>query len=327
MLRLFIVLTLLLINSYACDGGYQSCKSKIIHSDSIKNNTLSIPISKNKRLLYSRVKPHAKILKYDRFLSLYLIEDSKGFPFPFKINMKQLSGMANIDKRYAKEGRLIRHQIGLNKLGVFSAKLKAPTIITNSCCDLEGIVTHRGVIEKVYINRFITKKDIRYGDIGIRVKDTKNGVVVESFNPFTTGAFFKIGDRILNFDGKKVRYSYLLMQKILFSKIGSTHNIKIKRADKILTIKTKSFKRTTGGGRVETYLESYGLHFDKNLVIIALDKNKDTFGLKLGDRLMRVNKYYVKNSKDVLKNISKFKSHPTLLFERNKNFQFFVNLK
>ncbi|RLC45456.1 MAG: Pdz/Dhr/GlgF, partial [Candidatus Cloacimonadota bacterium] len=48
--------------------------------------------------------------------------------------------------------------------------------------------------------------------------------------------------------------------------------------------------------------------------------------LKLGDRLLGVNYKKVKNQEDVMKYISDFKFHATLLFERNANFQFFVNM-
>ncbi len=326
MLRVFLALNFLLLNLLACEGGYSSCVEKVKDSKSIKNKTLQIPISKYKRLVYSRTRPYAKILKHDPYLSLYIVEDKKGFKYPFKINMRYPSGIASINKLYAQEGRIKKIQVGLNQLATFTTKLKTPAVLTNSCCSLEGIVTPLGIIQKVYIQRFITKKDIRYGDIGIRVKDTKKGIQVISYDPFMKNNPFKKGDYILAMDGKRVKYSSTLMRRILFSKIGSKHNVKVKRGKKTINIKVKSQKRLSGGYKIETYLEKYGLTFDKNLYIIKIDKTKKDYGLNLGDRLLQVNAKDVKKQEDVMKYISNFKFHATLLFERDKNFQFFVNM-
>ena len=127
-------------------------------------------------------------------------------------------------------------------------------------------------------------------------------------------------------DGKKIKYSSTLMQKILFAKIGSMHNVKVKRDNKTINIKVKSQKRLSGGYKIETYLEQYGLTFDKNLYLIKIDKSKKNYGLKLGDKLLQANSRDVKNQNDVMKYISDFKFHATLLFERNASFQFFVNM-
>ena len=88
MLRLFIALNLLLLNLYACKGGFDSCKSKIIDSNAISNQQLYLPVKNNQRLLYSKTKPNSKIIKHDKFLNLYLVEDPKPFKYPFIINNK-----------------------------------------------------------------------------------------------------------------------------------------------------------------------------------------------------------------------------------------------
>lgn len=326
MLRVIITLALLSFNLFACVGGFNSCVDKIRHSKTIQNDTLYIPIANNKRLVFSLTKPKGKILKHDPFLSLYIIKDTHPFKYPFKINMRHPSGLASVNKNYATEGRIKKAQIGLNRFAQFNEKIKTPALLTNSCCSLEGIVTPQGIIQKAYIKRFIEKRDIRYADIGIRVKDTKQGVQVVSYDPFMKNNPFKKGDIILSLDGKKVSTSAMLMQKILFAKVGSMHNVKVKRAGKIINIKVRSQMRFSGGYKVETYLEKYGITFDKNLRIIKVDPTKKSYGLLIGDRLLKVNTKYVKNQEDVMKNISNFKFHPTLLFERNDNFQFFVNM-
>lgn len=326
MLRVFIALNFFFLNLYACEGGYTSCINKVKHSSSIQNKTLSIPISKYKRLVFSHTKPKEKILKYDPYLSLYLIKSKKSFKYPFKINMRYPSGIAVVTNKQAKEVRIKKRQVGLNEFASIQTSLKSPALLTNSCCSLEGIFTQRGVIEKAYIKRFLDKRDIRYSDIGIRVKKTSKGIEVTSYDPFMKKNPFKKADVILGMDGKKIKTSARLMQKILFAKVGSTHNVKIKRNGKIKHIKVRSQERLSGGYKVETYLENYGLTFDKNLYVTKIDKSKKDYGLVLGDQLLKVNKHYVKKQEDVMKYLSDFKYHPKLLFQRDGNFQFFVDM-
>ncbi len=326
MLRVFIALNFLFLNIYACEGGYSSCINKVKHSKTLQNKTLQIPISTNKRLVFSHQKPYGKILKYDPFLSLYIVEDKQSFKHPFVINMRYPSGIASVTDKKAIELKIKKRQVGINQFAISNRKIIAPAVVTSSCCSLEGIVTERGIIEKEYIKRFIEKKDTRYADIGIRVKDTKEGILVTSYDPFMKENPFQKGDYILSLDGKKIKYSSSLMQRILFAKIGSTHNVKVKRNKKIINIKVRSQERLSGGYKVETYLENYGLTFDKNLRIIRIDMSKKHYGLVLNDRLMQVNKHIVTKQEDVMKYISDFKYHPKLLFERNDNFQFFVDM-
>jgi len=326
MLRVIVALNFFFFSLYGCAGGYNSCVQKVQDSHAINNKILQIPISKHKRLVYSLTKPKGKILKHDPFLSLYILEDKKGFAYPFKINMRYPSGIAIVSKTKAYETRILKRQVGLNEFARAKHTKNFPALVTNSCCSLEGIVTERGIIEKAYIKRFLDKKDIRYADIGIRVKDAKKGIVVTSYDPFMKNNPFKKGDYILAFDGTKVRSSAVLMQKILFSRVGSRHNVKVRRNSKIINIQVRAQKRLSGGYKIETYLEKYGLTFDKNLYITKIDKNKKFYGLLLGDQLLKVNEHRVKKQEDVMKHISDFKLHPTLLFERNGNFQFFVNM-
>jgi len=325
-LRVFLAFIFIFLNLQAsCRGGYNSCKQKVIDSKSIQNSTLQIPLKKHQRVIFSTTTPHAKILKYDPFLSLYLIEDKKGFRYPFRINMRTPLGVAAVNNKMSIEGKIVKKQIGLNSFATFSEPLFYPSILTNSCCALEGIVTPMGIIQKAYIKRFLTIKKVSYSDIGIRVEDKKICLRVKAFNPFIKDNPFRVGDCILRFDGKKVKDASSFMQKILFSKIGSSHKVQIKRDTKILTFKVDSKKRRGGGYLSDTFLEFLGISFDKNLNIIAIAKKAKKYQLKLGDRLIQVNLKDVTNEEDILKNISKSKKESHLLFERD-NFQFFIRV-
>lgn len=326
MLRLFVALTLLFINLYACKGGYNSCKRKVNDSHALAQTQTNIPLTKHKRLVFSRIKPKGKILKYDPFLSLYLVEDRKGFRYPFSIRNRAVMGLGAVSHKRAIEGHFKKHQIGLNKFAVFNQKVTFPSLILTSCCALEGIVTPQGIIEKPYIERFVTIKNVSYADIGIRVNDKKRKVLVKAINPFMEGNNFHVGDQILKFDNKQVTNAGKLMQWILFGKIGSTHQVKIKRDGKYLTLETKSKKRKGGGYLSDTFLEFLGLSFDKNLNIIKIEAKAKKYGLKIGDKLLRVNHKKVSTEDEIVKNISQSKEAIHLLFTRH-NFQFFVKVK
>ena len=148
MLRLFIALNLLLFNLYSCQGGYDSCIEKINDSKTIQNNSLHIPIKNTELLIWSKTTPNAKILKYDPFLSLYLIEDTNKFPYPFAINMRLQLGLAMVNTTDARESKVLKNQVGLNSFATFSQKTTTPALITSSCCSLEAIVTPEGIIQK-----------------------------------------------------------------------------------------------------------------------------------------------------------------------------------
>ena len=325
MFRLFLALNILFLNLYACDGGFDSCRLKTIHSGAIVNQTLHIPLQNSQKLIFSRTKPDAKIIKYDPYLSLYLVEEKKKFRYPFRVNMNLTLGTAGVDDKMVSEGKIAKRQIGLNSFATFSEPLSAPSLLLNSCCALEGIVTPKGIIEKEYIVRFLNTKEVSYSDIGIRVEDINKMVVITSSNPFLKNNPLQKGDTVLEFDNKKVKDSATLMRNILFSSVGSMHKIKIKRDSKILTFSVESQNRAGGGYLSDTFLEFLGVSFDENLCIVKIERKAEHYGLKLGDRLLEVNMLHVKNREDILTLIDNEKKSSNLLFQRDK-FQFFVKV-
>ncbi|MCK4875354.1 MAG: PDZ domain-containing protein [Sulfurimonas sp.] len=325
MFRLFLALNFLLLNLYACKGGFEACRLKTVHSDTISNQTLQIPVENNKRLVFSKTAPDAKIIKHDPYLSLYLVEDKKNFKHPFRINSKLSLGTAAVNNEIVVEGKIVKKQIGLNSFASYSEPLFAPSILLNSCCALEGIVTPNGIIEKEYLERFLKIQKVSYADIGIRVVDEKKLIIVNVSNPFMKNNPFKKDDCILKLNGKKVKNSATFMRDILFSKIGSTHKIKIKRDSKVLTLSVKSQKRDGGGFLSDTFLEFLGISFDKNANIIKIEKKALQYQLKLGDKLLGINGEKIKSEEDVLEILAKNKKSSNLLFQRGQ-FQFFVTV-
>ncbi|TKI71136.1 PDZ domain-containing protein [Sulfurimonas crateris] len=325
MLRLLLALNLLFLNLYACKGGFDSCRLKVVDANVIKGNSLHIPLKNNQKLIFSTTTPNAKIIKHDPYLSLYLVEDNNCFKYPFRVNINQSLGTFGVDKNSVIEGKILKRQIGLNSFALFSEPLSAPSVLLNSCCAIEGIVTERGIIEKEYIERFLKVKKVNYGDFGVRVKDVGSDVVVFSSNPFIEGNRFKKGDIIVELDGKKVKNSASFMRDVLFSEIGSVHSVKIRRGDELLTFSAKSQNRLGGGYLSDTFLEFLGISFDKNLFIIKIEKKAQQYGLKLGDQLLQVNKKNVRQEGDILEIIDNRNKSADLLFER-EHFQFFVKV-
>ena len=325
MFRLFLALNFLLLNLYACKGGFEACRLKIIHSDAILNQTLQIPVQNNQKLIFSKSTPNAKIIKHDPYLSLYLVEDNKKFKHPFRVNSKLSLGTAAVNNEIAVEGKIIKKQIGLNDFALYSEPLFAPSILLNSCCALEGIITPNGIIEKEYIERFLKIQKVSYADIGIRVVDEKKLIIVNASNQFIKNNPFKKDDCILELNGKKVKNSATFMRDILFSKIGTTHKIKIKRGSKVLTLSVKSQKRDGGGFLSDTFLKFLGISFDKDAKIIKIEKKALKYQLKLGDKLLQINGKKIKNEDDILEILANNKKSSYLLFQRGQ-FQFFVTV-
>jgi len=327
--RLFLALNLLLLTLQACKDGYDSCKQKLIDSNAIINETLQLPVENNKKIIFAKNIPknilNYKILKHDPFLSLYLVEDIKGFKYPFIINMNQALGCAAINKTAATELKITKRQVGLNNFALFSEELQTPMVLTNSCCALEGLVTENGIIEKEYLQRFINSNENTYADFGMRIQELNSLVIVKSIDPFMKNNPFKKGDCIISLDGKKVKSSSAFMRDVLFSKVGLSHKIEVKRGGKILKLDVKTQKRDGGGYISDTFLEHKGFYFSKDLKIIKIDKPQKDYGLKLGDKLLQVNGVIIENQQDVMENISNFKEFASLLFERD-NFQFFIRV-
>ena len=325
MLRLFVALNLLLLNLYACKGGYDSCKNKINDSNSTSKNILQIPVKNNQLLIFSRTTPNEIILKHDPFLSLYLIEDKKGFKYPFNTNYRLTLGTAVVNKKEAVEGKILKHQVGLNSFAMFGECITVPSLLLTSCCSLEGIATPQGVIEKEYIDRFIKIKKVAYSDIGVRAVDEKKLVIINEVNPFIKGNPFMVDDCVLEINGKKVKNASALMRDILFSKIGSTHKIKVKRDSKILTLSMKSQKRYGGGYLNDIFLKFLGIFFDKNLEVVKIEDKAKKYNLKIGDKLLQINLKNITTEAEILETISKSKESTNLLFQRD-DFQFFVKI-
>lgn len=318
-MRYFFLFVLTLTSLFAsCKGGYYSCELKIKDSHSIVNNSLYIPINKTQRLVYSQTTPIGKIIKADKFLGLYLVSGLEGFKYPFKIGAYRPSGVAVVDDKMALEGKITQEQIGLNTLAKFSEAPFVPSFLSSSCCNLEGLVTPRGIIQKEYLSHFINTKNSDYSDIGIRIDKTRSIVKVD---PFLKNNPFKVSDVVIGFDGKKVLSANRLMQDILFSKIGTQHKVKVLRDKKSFEFDVSTYKRIGGGLICDTFLEQKGFYFNDDLTL----KSVEGYGLKEGDKLLSINGNKISSQDDIPAAIGTKTEDMVFLFQRD-GFQFFVHI-
>lgn len=326
MLKLLLSLLFFFINLYSCSIDYKGCQQKIIDFQAISLNTLRVPLLNNQKLIYSNTKPDATIIKHDPFLNLYLVKTDKKLKHPFRINYNLLLNSAAITPKTIIETKILKQQIGLNNLAILNEKITSPALFLSSCCALEGLITSQGVIQKEYINNFLNLKKLEYGDIGVRVDDEGEFIVIKRVDPFDNSMKFKKGDYIISIGNDKIKDSAEFMKKILFSKLGKKIKIKIKRDAKFLTIDTIIKKRYGGGYLSDTFLEAKGLYFNEDLTILKINDQFKKYGLLVGDKLLQVNRKKVNCIDDIKDNIENFKQVASLLFSR-RNFQFFVNIE
>ena len=324
MLRLLLLVPLIYLQLLACDGEYTSCIKKIKDSNTIHNNSLYIPIKNNRLLVHTTTTPKAKTFKYNPFFSLYIIENNSSFDYPFDVNMRLDSKTAVCNTTTSTAGSFKTKQIGLDKLATYSKELLYPSILLSACCNIEGIVTPNGIIEKEYIYNFIAS-DSEYSDIGVRVEDENDNIIVYAKDPFVKDNPLHKGDCIVELDGKSVKNSADFMKRVLFSNIGSKHIVKVKRDSNILFVTTHTYKRYGGGDISDTFLEQLGIYFDKNLIVTAVSEENSSYGILVGDKLLQVNAKEVQTQKETLSNMDNFKYTAKLLFAR-KGFHYFVRL-
>lgn len=297
------------------------CQKKLLDSHAFGDETLSLKLQHNKYLLYSEKKLH-NFLKYDPFLHLYLVEKKDDFKFPFLFVKKQTKHYITNSKKTVVPTQVRKLQVGLNVFATYNKKVDVPSVVTDYCCALEGIVTKRGVIEKAYIEHFIKSKSSDYADFSFRVKRDAKSVVVSKVDYFIKNTPFKVGDIILEMDGKKAPSPSLFMQKVLFSKIGSKHTFKIKRGKKIFSVSQTALKRLAGGFVKETFLEHIGFYFDKEY---RLMKKNPKYQLKKGDKLLFINSKKIEYDDDIYRAFNPHNDNKFLI--QRGGFSFIITIK
>ena len=302
---------------------YSLCSKKLNDSHSIKNGTLALSVAKNSRLYFQSPPKNLKIVKSNHFLSLYLVEATDEFSYPFELKHSYKS-LVLLEEESQKKIKVTKHQLGLNSFAQTNSVSKVIAPIVSKCCRVSALNTQFGVIEHAYLKRFLDTKEVKYSDIGIRIKQKNTQSVVVSVDPFHQMQFKK-GDIVLSFDAHNVKSSASLMQEILFTPIGSTHTLKIKRGSKVKVVNATSYKRRGGGFISDTFLEHKGIYLTQSLKVKNLTKDAKKYYLKKEDKILQVNGYKVQTQEQIRRFISEYKDFVMLLIQRD-GFQFFVKI-
>lgn len=328
-LKLLFTLSLLISASFAESS---KCTNKFQESTFKISGCTAFGVSESTGLLYSDKPLKSAYIKHDPFLGLYLVKSTRKIKHPFEIVPKCPKNLGFITLRSEGSVKVLKKQIGLNNLARIDKKVEASALITSSCCQLNGIVAkNSNVIERDYIENFLAKKSVDYGDVGIRVTQGKVYPKVIAADPFFPYNPFLEKDEIVSINGKEIKSASKLMQMILFKGSNKRYRFSIIRDGKRLKFSLTSRKRLGGGLLSDTFIEPLGMGLDNSLRVVNIKKDSQIFdaGITLGDRLLKVGRTEVHSLNQIRPALSKEHSSKDkkvlILFERN-SFQFFIQI-
>ena len=332
-----LIISFFLIFQVANSAGFtypdfRQCYTKNKKSFVYFGNTRAVAITKHLAVAYLQTKPKVPFVKFDPFLNLYLFSSKKTLrPVRLKStkSLKLGEWIAGMDDTSLYAGNFAKSGDVLDSFYLQNAKLDENSIITCLCCEAYGLGIGAGsFIGSEYIKRFITLKDIYYGDIGVRFKKQATNFVVKSRDPFYKNQLLNVGDKILKINGKKVTSLKQLNQAILFAKPKSIVTIELLRGKHILKRSLVVRSRMGGGYLSDSFLEKKGMFFDKEMKIKSISKKSfaEISGLHVGDKLIQIDHKKIKNQDDIKVYLSNLKEKDAqLLFDRD-DFQFFVKI-
>ncbi|MDR0665419.1 MAG: PDZ domain-containing protein [Helicobacteraceae bacterium] len=202
-----------------------------------------------------------------------------------------------------------------------AARSQSASLLTAPCYAVVGVSTLGAIIESDFIERFIASEAPFYwGDLGFRLEDFN----VSSVDPFITNNPFKRGDRIKALGGAVYETPEKLARAILFLRPNDETNISIERGGEEITLSAKVSKRLGGFLVADTFLERFGLVFNRDLFVRSVDNNR--LSVRAGDRLVSVNGEIVKTSAEARGILTGHSGAVRLLMQRG-DFQFFIAIE
>jgi hypothetical protein len=303
---------------------FSNCYKKNRTTFTYQEDLEAYPYNSKYAIVYA---PHEKLqdfIKYDKFLGLYLVANSSGRTLKFKSTDSVVLGewMGSADESSLYVGNFAKKMDGLDAFAKMASSNEPNAVVMCLCCEIYGIAIGLGdFIESEYIHNFVTKKEDTYGSFGVRFDKVGKKIVVKTIDPFCKNRSLELGDEILSIDGKAISELWRLKREILFGTPMDKRTLKIKRDGKAQKIVATLSQRYGGGVLSDTFLERYGLYFDKSLILLGAQ----SFKLKVGDRLIEVDGKKVSSFDDVRQILSTANKRARLLFSRDK-FEFFVEI-
>ena len=185
------------------------------------------------------------------------------------------------------------------------------------------------------LEKFISPKTASYTELGARLEENNETIVVDFVDPNNKEAKLKKGDKIVALNGKKVKNLAEVGEALFASKASSKLSAQLQRdnawiEENILAIKPKPVpKKVVSVVKKENYLETKGLKFDNDMKLLDVPAHSfaEKSGLKAGDRLIQIDETRIDKISEADNFLTKTKNTElNLLFDRN-DFQFFVTLK
>jgi len=329
MVRFYLIFVFFL-SVYGVKKEYEPCFLKNRYVITTINSVNCIIVNTDKLLCHDpllKIKSNNSV-KFDPFFRLYEIQTTK--------NLKETVRFKNTKKYKLNSVTALVNQNGykLSKINSFNNFFKIGTVKNDSynkllgskCYGIIGIgsTDNKFISSEILIN-FLAKKDVFYGDVGIRLKKIGNSFVVTKRDIYFKNNPFKLNDKILAINGRAYTRIDFLTNKILFSKNNETLNFSVLRNNKKINLSVKVQKRYGGGFLVDSFLERFGVYLNKDLTINKITKHSLAYkyGLRKNDKLLWFDRQKVKTINDITDIISKKQERATtLLFERD-GFEFF----
>lgn len=321
---------------------FSQCFEKNKQSVVYFGKTRAIAISEKQAIAFSKEKPSVPFARYDAFSHLYLFDSPKPLiPVKLKptaelklgewlVSMTDNSLVAVNASKIGKSG---------NELFEFGGVGEINSLVGGLCCEMYGL----GIGDKFFISseeleRFIAGKSAFFPELGARIIDGNESVIVDFMDPNFKDAKLKAGDSITSLNGKKVSTIAEFADALKAGKDSAKVTAHIQRNnvwidETIVTPKPASKKVDPKKvplpeSKKEAILHSKGFTFDNNLKIgyVKHGSFAEQSGLKVGDRLMQVDGVPVSQIQNADAYLSKIHNRDvSLLFDRD-DFQFFVTL-
>ena len=189
------------------------------------------------------------------------------------------------------------------------------------------------------LQRFIDGKSASFQDLGVRVVDGNESVIVDFVDPTFKDAKLKVGDKITLLNGKKVSNVTEFGDALKTFKDLTKVSAQIQRdnawieenilAPKPVVKKAEPKKVPLPESKKESYLQAKGFKFDNDLRLKEITRGSlaEQSGLKAGDRLIQIDQVPVERVSEADSYLAKARNREvSLLFDRD-DFQFFVTLK
>lgn len=317
---------------------YEKNRSSIVYF----GKTRAIAISEKQAIAYSKEKPSVPFAKYDYLSNLYLFDSPKPLT-PVKLKSTSelklgewISSMTDNSIIAVNASKLGN---GANDFFEFGGSGEVNTLVGCLCCEMYGL----GIGDKFFIGsealqRFIDGTSASFAELGIRVIDGNESVIVDFVDPNVKESKMKAGDVITRLNGKPVKNVAEFTELLKTMKDVTKISAQVQRnnawmeenlmASKV-PVPSKAKKVPVPEVKKESYLQTQGFKFGTDMKIKEIVRGSlaEKSGLKVGDRLMQIDQIPIERLPEADAYLSKARNRDvSLLFDRD-DFQFFVTLK